>query len=442
QVLKAMMDVSEADQGIINLWGSDGAVVHSESNPRAVVPCIRQRNWHQCPAHLKERPVVNTGPGSAATAACRESLGEARTAVCFPIRALGQSIGVVSLRFLRPQPVPTQPLALLGAMARSAGRVLREAWPYLEEESHGLAHAEDSSKEMRKGWVQASERGPVSPGEVIEARKAQAPAQVTPPFLDIRCFGSFQIYSDGNPLPPASFGRRQSFTVLKILVTRRGRPVSADFLSETLWPDTEPEATKKRLWVIIHNLRMALEPGLKHGQPSHFVHRNGDAYTFDPGVPIRLDVDEFTQGLARGDCSEARGDLRDAAAAYEQTTRLYRGDFMEEELYSDWCSSEREYLREVYLALLGRLASLHATWKEWDRSIAWRRRALLVDGLREETHRELMRCLRSAGRRDEALRQYQECRLVLDRELSVEPLPETAKIYREILGEEKHSSAS
>ncbi|MBI2958098.1 MAG: response regulator receiver protein, partial [Chloroflexi bacterium] len=47
-------------------------------------------------------------------------------------------------------------------------------------------------------------------------------------------------------------------------------------------------------------------------------------------------------------------------------------------------------------------------------------------------HRQLMSCLWAAGRRDEALRQFQECRRILARELDIEPLAETQALYAKI----------
>ena len=430
QILKAMIDVSEADRGLIMLWGPDGpARLLVGSHPQQITPCLTASDSHLCPACKQGRPLIHSGTESPGRAACRESLGEARGAICIPIASGDRPLGVVSLRFLQPQPVPTRPLALLGAIAPRAGRVLMGAWPYLRKEFAASAADDASPLTERQPYLLQEVKGQ---GKDVEAGPEQRAAA---PFLDIRCFGSFQVLRDGKPLPPASFGRRQSFTVLKALVTRKGRPVSKEFLTEALWPEACPEAASRRLWVVIHSLRMGLEPGLRSGQNSHFVQRNGESYSFSPEIPYRLDVEEFLADVAKGERLEIEKGPREAAEAYHEAARLYRGDFLEEETYSDWCSAEREYLREIYLSLLKRLAALYASWEDWDKSISWHRRALLVDSLREEVHRELMRCLWRAGRRDEALRQYLECRRVLERELEVDPLPETEQLYRQILGE-------
>ena len=60
-------------------------------------------------------------------------------------------------------------------------------------------------------------------------------------------------------------------------------------------------------------------------------------------------------------------------------------------------------------------------------------RLLALDPLQEAVHRALMRLYVQLGRRDTALRQYQECIEILHRELAVEPESETKELYQEIL---------
>jgi adenylate cyclase len=68
-------------------------------------------------------------------------------------------------------------------------------------------------------------------------------------------------------------------------------------------------------------------------------------------------------------------------------------------------------------------------------ALAIGRRLIELDDLREDTHRLLIRCYLSAGRRSEALRQYGLCRDILNREIGVEPAPETKALAEEIRGE-------
>src|SRR6185295_6699278 len=68
-----------------------------------------------------------------------------------------------------------------------------------------------------------------------------------------------------------------------------------------------------------------------------------------------------------------------------------------------------------------------------ERAIQTALRLLSLDPLQEAAHRALMRLYARHGRRASALRQYQVCVEVLQRELGVEPEPETRRVYQDIL---------
>ncbi len=66
--------------------------------------------------------------------------------------------------------------------------------------------------------------------------------------------------------------------------------------------------------------------------------------------------------------------------------------------------------------------------------------ALVREPSRESVHRALMGYLAHLGRSDEALAQFDHCRRILARELGVEPMPETERVYRKIRGAAKQAS--
>ena len=77
------------------------------------------------------------------------------------------------------------------------------------------------------------------------------------------------------------------------------------------------------------------------------------------------------------------------------------------------------------LAARSRKYSAAEIWPRW---IAWLRRGLLADPLREDLHQVLIRALITLGRRPEALAQYDVCVRLLRDELAAEPLPETRRL--------------
>jgi len=66
-------------------------------------------------------------------------------------------------------------------------------------------------------------------------------------------------------------------------------------------------------------------------------------------------------------------------------------------------------------------------------AIARANHVLRHDPLREHVHRQLMRCHYAMGNRPAAIRQFQRCVEILDRELDVPPMAETRVLFNRIL---------
>jgi DNA-binding SARP family transcriptional activator len=110
---------------------------------------------------------------------------------------------------------------------------------------------------------------------------------------------------------------------------------------------------------------------------------------------------------------------------------LYRGDYMTG-TDDEWAWLERQRLRDLYLDGLYRLTLSYAMTFDWMHVIEWGRRLSQAEPLREDMHRLLMRAYACTGNRGKAIAQYQWCERILRSELSVEPMAETQKLYRQL----------
>ena len=153
----------------------------------------------------------------------------------------------------------------------------------------------------------------------------------------------------------------------------------------------------------------------------------------EPSDIVWTDSEEFVQRSRRAASLVSQGNSKEALAECGKAAALYQGEYIEDEPFSDWCLFERERLKEVYVDLMKQMGSLLSEKGELDQAIECCRAALGVDHGREEVHRDLMLLLWNAGRRDEALRQFDACRRILLEELAVEPTPETEALHRSIL---------
>ena len=105
---------------------------------------------------------------------------------------------------------------------------------------------------------------------------------------------------------------------------------------------------------------------------------------------------------------------------------------MEEELYDEWASMERENFREMYLAVLDRLSENYVFSNQCTPAARLCEEILEKDDCREDIHRRLMLCYYRMGCRDKALRQFKKCSEILKAELEVEPTKPTRQLYDEI----------
>jgi DNA-binding SARP family transcriptional activator len=380
-----------------------------------------------CPVIDDAHGVALFGPRHDWPAACRDLHRHGSVTYCLPLPAGDQHLGILHLAYRDHPPCPpTQQLGPLAQVVSQAGPLVAMAWRAIEQER--LAY-----------WPARLDRGGGSPvltapgGRTIgeTAREAVVERAAGPePWLRIRCFGDFEIRRDGLLVAPGAFKRRQALTLLKILLTHAGRPVPKEALIEALWPESDPEAASRRLHVVVHALRDVVESDHPHGRT--VIQSVGGGYAFDPSVPYWLDVEEFHTAIAAGHRAEADGARTDAVAAYDAAIQLYRGDFCEDDRFAEWCWLEREQLRELFLAVLERLAALRAARGEPDRAIRHLRQIVRVDPLREVVHYRLMEVLLAAGRPAEALQQYEVFRDLLRQELDIEPSAETTALARRV----------
>jgi DNA-binding SARP family transcriptional activator/TolB-like protein len=113
---------------------------------------------------------------------------------------------------------------------------------------------------------------------------------------------------------------------------------------------------------------------------------------------------------------------------------LYRGDFLDgvkspSSAFEEWLQARRAGFLDEALGALLKLAAFDAAGGLHDSALAYARRALALDPLREDAHREVMACLAALGRRTSALRQYATLQQLLAEELCVSPEAGTTALH-------------
>jgi PAS domain S-box-containing protein len=249
-----------------------------------------------------------------------------------------------------------------------------------------------------------------------------------PASLRIHLLGPITVErADGSPVGGSGWRRAKVRALLALLALRRGRSVRRDELVEMLWPDLDYSAALHNLNTTVYRLRRSLEPALKRGAESSFVHCEGDSYLLNGGKTHWLDVEAFEAGIAG---ARREPDSAVATDRYREALALYRGEFLAD-LEPDIvdCLLERERLCELYLTALEELGALHAQLKQRGEATAVLHRALALDPCREGVVHSLMRLALDHGERGTAIAHYRSLERALWQEYQLLPSQETCLLY-------------
>jgi DNA-binding SARP family transcriptional activator len=249
-------------------------------------------------------------------------------------------------------------------------------------------------------------------------------ATVTP--IRIFLLGRFEVTREEQILRAEAWTRRKAAALLQRLALERR--LVKDQAIEFLWPEADTASGANNLYRTLHSLRQTLDTTLGSGTAGAIV-------TFADGVlslaeSVWVDAREFEHLCAAA--SAAPGVLR--PAHLEQALALYSGDLLPDERYAEWTLAPREALRSQRRQASLALAAEQRDTHDYTAAIGLLIPLLAHDQADEPIHRELMRLYALAGRRHEALRQYQACVNALAQELDVPPEPQTSALYAQILG--------
>jgi DNA-binding SARP family transcriptional activator len=134
-----------------------------------------------------------------------------------------------------------------------------------------------------------------------------------------------------------------------------------------------------------------------------------------------LDVEQFEYHWRNGLHLEKEGKVDEAFIQHETAEAMYKGEYLEDDLYKDWTSLPREALKDIYLTIVGRLADYSMLKEDHIASINYCQKILAKDPCREDAYQRLMCCYCRLGQRNRAIAWYHICERTIKRELNVSP---------------------
>ena len=248
--------------------------------------------------------------------------------------------------------------------------------------------------------------------------------------LSLFFLGPPKIEKDGIQV---QLSRRKAIALLAYLAVSGGSH-SRDALVGLLWPDYDQSRTRAFLRRDISALKIAL------GEGWFDIEREKIGLQKSEG--LWLDVDQFQSCLS--ECkSHGHGTAETCAGCAKLLTEavgLYEDDFLagfslqDSVNFDDWHFFQTQELRTKFFSALERLVVYHSSNGELEKAIDHVHRWLGQDRTDEKAHRYLMEFHAKQGQRAAALRQYEECVKILEKELGEKPQEATVQLYHSIKG--------
>jgi DNA-binding SARP family transcriptional activator/predicted ATPase len=211
---------------------------------------------------------------------------------------------------------------------------------------------------------------------------------------------------------------RKSKAILAYLALSPGMLRSREHLADTFWGRSAEEQARASLRQTLSSLRSTL--------PSTHSLINADSQSvWLDTVAVEIDALQFER-LALERSAES---LEKAAALYQG--ELLGGFSLREERFEQWMSAERRRFHELAVQAFSELVGHYTRVDQFVRGIVIAERLLALDPLLESAHQSLIRLYLGSGRREAALRQFQECVRILDHELGIAPSEETRQLAAE-----------
>lgn len=230
--------------------------------------------------------------------------------------------------------------------------------------------------------------------------------------------------------------------LLAFLAMSGGIPLRRDHLAALFWPEMPPTAGRQNLRRALFNLKSAL------GDAGQLLSAERDMVTL-ACQGLWLDAAELTTTPALCASSVVSDKCAPCLAQMEYQAGLYRGEFMagfslpECSDLADWLQIQRETLHRRALSLLEKLSNCHEQAGDYTKALHFALRYIELEPWDEYAHRKAMHLYALNGQNSAAMRQYETCCRLLEKELGALPSKETQHLAERIRnGEVKREPAA
>lgn len=255
----------------------------------------------------------------------------------------------------------------------------------------------------------------------------------------IQVLGSMRAWRGAEPIPLGPPGQR---VVLGLLVLAGGQPVSLAGLVDGIWGEAPPASAVNVIHTHVKRLRRLFEPDRTRHATSEVLPRAGNGYRLAV-PPEQIDLLRFrrlVRSAGEGPAVRSPGDDPAAGATGEgsavallvEALELWHGPpFADLPLLAE--NPKSLSIVEEHRTALARYAEAMLASGDVEPAVAALEEAVATRPLDEAGQARLIRAYGAAGRRAQAFASFHTVRRQLADELGVDPGPELAAAYRDLL---------
>jgi len=247
------------------------------------------------------------------------------------------------------------------------------------------------------------------------------------PRTRIRLCGPLRLEVDGRDLTSELPGGQAS-ALLAFLVAQPERVASRDELIAVAWPQRAPQDPQAAVRPILSRLRRALAPAELEGRQQ---------IRLVLPEPVWVDADEAAGAVEAARLAAKGGSWESVRDQAESAIELLAPGFLPGQ-EGEWVDARRRDIEDLRLEALELVAhsGIALGGTELPRAERASRELISRSPYRETGHRFLMEALAANGNVAEALRAYEDLRVLLRDELGTAPAPEVQEIHRRLLAGE------
>ena len=271
------------------------------------------------------------------------------------------------------------------------------------------------------------------PYGICPVTQTQSPALPGGPraAVEFRALGPVQAVIAGRPV---DLGAPKQRTLLALLVSQAGQPVTVDVMMEALWAGHPPPSAMTSLQAYVANLRKLLEPDRAPRRPATVLRTCTQGYLLDVDA-TDVDARRFVEHAKAGWQARGEEDPQRALSESEAALALWRGQAYQEVAAVPCVVPEVARLQELRLSVVEMRCAALLDLGAHEMAAAELEAFMKANPLREYGCELLSLALYRAGRQADALEVLQTMQIRLTEELGVDPRMALQHLRRKILNQ-------